>query len=176
MKIYQKENFNEDKDKVNGSSIAFILEFYEKKFLFLADAHPSIIEEGLKQYVENKSEKIHFDAVKISHHGSTNNTSVELLNMISCDKFILCTNGAKFEHPDDETIARIISSNTNIHKKIISNYKSKSIRNFVDNYDLMDKYNYEIICINDVCIPNNKCKVTNICIKGEDNECIVTVN
>lgn len=175
-KLSKQENFNEDKDKVNGSSISFILEFYRRKFLFLADSHPRVIEEGLRHYMKNECEKIHFDAVKISHHGSANNTSVELLNMISCNKFIICTNGARFEHPDDETIARIICSDTTIHKKIISNYKSKSIKKFNNNHKLMAKYNYEIISTNDIHIPISKCRVTNISIEGEKDECIVTVN
>lgn len=31
--------------------------------------------------------------MKVSHHGSRNNISVELLDMIKCDKFIISTDG-----------------------------------------------------------------------------------
>ena len=35
-------DFKEDKSVANGSSIAFILTFEEKNYIFLGDAHPTI--------------------------------------------------------------------------------------------------------------------------------------
>lgn len=160
--LADKKNFTEDKNRINGSSISFILKFYEKKILFLADSHPSVIEEGLNIYRENTSEKIHFDAVKIAHHGSDNNTSPKLLDMINCDKFIISTNGFKFEHPGIATISRIIHSNPKIHKKIILNYEANNIKKYFNNTNLKEKYNYEIIYTNKISTANKKCKVTNI--------------
>lgn len=160
--LASEENFTEDKDRINGSSISFILEFNEKKVLFLADSHPSIIENGLNWYRNNTDKKIYFDAVKISHHGSDNNTSVKLINMIKCEKFIISTNGFKFDHPGSKTIARIISSNPEVHKKIISNYNTKSMKSYINNKFLKEKYNYEIFCTNDINVSNKKCNITNI--------------
>jgi beta-lactamase superfamily II metal-dependent hydrolase len=105
--------FNPDKsvnnDLVNASSISIILECANLKILLLADSRPEIIE---KYLTENYSEieRLKVDYVKVSHHGSKNNTSQKMLNYIDCDNYIISTNGgaAKHKHPSRETIARII--------------------------------------------------------------------
>jgi hypothetical protein len=45
-----KDMFEEDKSVPNGSSISFIISFNSENFLFLADAHPSIIIQGLDHF------------------------------------------------------------------------------------------------------------------------------
>ncbi len=105
--------FNPDKsvqnDLINASSISIILKCSNLKLLLLADSRPEIIE---KYLMENYSEedKLKVDYVKISHHGSKNNTSQNMLNYINSDKYIISTNGgtAKHKHPSRETIARIV--------------------------------------------------------------------
>ncbi|WP_289666006.1 ComEC/Rec2 family competence protein [Flavobacterium panacagri] len=121
-------------DIINSSSIAFILKTFDMSILFLGDAHPHLIEQILsaKYSIENK---LVVDYVKISHHGSKNNTTNALLDMIDCDKFIISTNGGNstHTHPDRETIARIIhhpervKSKYNKHRKIYLNYKIDAI-------------------------------------------------
>ncbi|WP_145328657.1 Zn-dependent hydrolase [Paenibacillus xylanexedens] len=145
----------EDCSPVNGSSIAFILEFQNKKVLFLADSHPDIIVENLKKIMlKEKIEKIHFDAVKISHHGSKHNTSNELLEIIDTDKYIFSTNGRGkgFVHPDIETVLKIITVKTDRKKTLIFNYKPVHIFQIINNNDLIEKYNYEIIHMNDASV------------------------
>jgi hypothetical protein len=46
--------------------------------------------------------------VKIAHHGSKKNTSVALLKLIDCPRWLISTNGDHFNHPDKECVARII--------------------------------------------------------------------
>ena len=46
--------FQEDTSVANGSSIAFMIEYEEKNFVFLADAHPSVVIEGLNKFDYNK--------------------------------------------------------------------------------------------------------------------------
>ena len=72
------------------------------------------------------------DFVKISHHGSRNNTSNSLLDIIRCDKFIISTNGGKCRsnHPDRITIAHILchperNIDTKVH--LYFNYKKELI-------------------------------------------------
>lgn len=56
-----------------------------KKILFLGDSHPCIIEQELRSlYGEGP---IWFDAVKVSHHGSSGNTSPSLLKLIDSANF-----------------------------------------------------------------------------------------
>jgi hypothetical protein len=47
-------------------------------------------------------------AVKVSHHGSKGNTSSALLKLIDSPRWLISTNGDKYEHPDQECVARIV--------------------------------------------------------------------
>lgn len=97
-------------DIFNSSSIAFILRTFDMSVLFLGDAHPHFLEDILTSKGYSKDNKLIVDFVKISHHGSKNNTTNRLLDMIDCNKFIISTNGGNsfHTHPDRETIARIV--------------------------------------------------------------------
>jgi beta-lactamase superfamily II metal-dependent hydrolase len=96
-------------DIANASSIAFVLNFRDKKVLFLADSHPEVISDYLLKQGFNSKQKAKFDFIKLSHHGSAKSISKQLLNMISCNNFIISTNGgkAKSKHPSVETIAKL---------------------------------------------------------------------
>ncbi|QRY55937.1 ComEC/Rec2 family competence protein [Sphingobacterium siyangense] len=97
-------------DIFNSSSIAFVLRTFDMSILFLGDAHPLFLEETLRAKGYSVDNKLKVDLVKISHHGSKNNTTNALLDMIECEKFVISTNGgsSSHTHPDRETIARII--------------------------------------------------------------------
>lgn len=96
-------------DIANASSIAFVLKFRDKKVLFLADSHPEVISDYLLKQGFNSKQKATFDFIKLSHHGSAKSISKQLLNMISCNNFIISTNGGKAmsKHPSVETIAKL---------------------------------------------------------------------
>ncbi|MEH6944702.1 MBL fold metallo-hydrolase, partial [Bacillus sp. JJ722] len=74
--------YEEDKALVNGSSIAFILEYKDKRVLMLADAHPSIIIKNLREIYGQTVDKIYMDLIKLSHHGSKRNINEEFVNNI----------------------------------------------------------------------------------------------
>lgn len=100
-----------EEDFVNASSIAFLMKSKTYSVLFLGDARPEIIIYSLLRLGYNTTtNKLKIDYLKISHHGSKNNTSNELLSYIDCNHFIISTNGGtgKSKHPDRETIARIL--------------------------------------------------------------------
>ncbi len=93
----------------NGSSIAFVLKYKEKKFLFLGDAHIDVIVESLKSLGFNDTDnKLHVDFVKLSHHGSSANICQEFLDIVETNKYIISTNGKSHNHPDMETLCLII--------------------------------------------------------------------
>lgn len=138
------EIFLEDITTTNGSSIAFVLEYDNLHLLFLGDAHPSVLISGLKKHYTTDEFPIKFDLIKVAHHGSKNNTSIELLNYIDSENYIFSTNGLSHNHPDPETIARIINRKVEFTRKLYFNYVLDSIVPFKDK-DLMRKYNYQII-------------------------------
>jgi beta-lactamase superfamily II metal-dependent hydrolase len=103
----------EDKSVANGSSIAFLLSFGGKNYLFLGDAHPSIIVSALKDLNITKEYPIRVEFLKVSHHGSCKNTNQELLELIKTDNYIISSNSEVHGLPNKRTIARIINHNPN---------------------------------------------------------------
>ncbi|HGY2283506.1 TPA: ComEC/Rec2 family competence protein [Citrobacter braakii] len=128
-------------DLLNSTSIACLIEYKNKKVLMLGDAHPEIVSKQLKIVLKNRQiEKINIDVVKISHHGSKHNTTSELLNLISCNRFIISTDGSRpYNHPDVETINKIIINaiNTGFPKVYFYfNYQSASEFEIINEADL----------------------------------------
>ena len=108
-----KFKFKEDKSIPNGSSIAFIMEYEDKNFLFLGDAHPSVVVEGLNKFDIDKENSLQAELIKISHHGSKHNTNSELLSLIKTDNYLISSNATKHGLPNKRTVARIIKNNPN---------------------------------------------------------------
>lgn len=126
-----------DNSPINGSSISFIIEYYGKKLLFLADAHPDIITDNI-----SKSKNERFNLVKVSHHGSAKNTTNKLAQILNSDLFLISTNGSNHSHPDFESLAKIIYHQKN-PKKLVFNYNTNNAKK-IDNAEWMKKYNYNI--------------------------------
>jgi hypothetical protein len=119
-------------DIANASSIAFVLHYRDKKVLFLGDSHPEVIFSYLVSQNFSSTNKAVFDYVKLSHHGSSKSISKELLSLISCNNFIISTNGgkARSKHPNVETIAKLaicIDRNGNDEINFYFNYSLSSI-------------------------------------------------
>ena len=115
-----------DSSATNGSSIAFIMEFNCQKLLFLGDAHEDIIYDELTS-LKDSGYELDFEIVKISHHGSNNNISNRLLELVSSKRFLISTNG-KHCHPDLGAIAKIIASGQ--EAEIITNYTHDKLEVF----------------------------------------------
>jgi len=131
---------SEDNRASNGSSIAFVLEIGGKKLLFLADSHPSVILSSLKSIYGE--EPLHFDFIKISHHGSYYNSSLELLNFIDAPKYCISTDGLG-HHPNLETLCWIVGRPNTYTRTICFNYKHSGAM-FLENQAWKDKYNYKL--------------------------------
>jgi len=102
------DEFSEDESIHNGSSIAFIFEYSGKRLLFLGDAHNDVIADNIKDLGHSEDNPLLLDYVKLSHHGSKYNTSPELLKLISCQNFIISTNGNRHGLPNKLTLSRIV--------------------------------------------------------------------
>ena len=134
-----------DSSPTNGSTIAFILEFQDKKVLFLGDSHEDIIIESLKTIYQD--EEIFFDAVKIPHHGSNNNYSTNLANIINSDKYMISTNGVKHSHPNIEVISKIMTKEKN--KTLYFNYEH-NVSTIISDPEIMNKYNFQVCTSNEI--------------------------
>lgn len=125
----------------NGSSIAFLLEAKDRRILFTGDAHPDLLEEGVGALAEQEGGKLKIDLLKISHHGSRDNTTNKLLSLIDCENFAISTNGSRHDHPHQESIAKIIRSREG-RKNIYFNYQQPHTYIWANN-SLKETHNYE---------------------------------
>ncbi|HYC92755.1 MAG TPA: CHAT domain-containing protein [Thermoanaerobaculia bacterium] len=100
--------FSSDPAAPNGSSIAVLAEYEGAVALLGADAHAPVLTESLGKLLPRGKTRLKIDAFKVSHHASQNNVSRELVSMLDCPRFLVSSNGAHFNHPDREAIARII--------------------------------------------------------------------
>lgn len=116
--------FISDTSLPNKSSLSFLLEYNQKRILCLGDCHVETVESWLNN---REIEILDVDLVKISHHGSKNNTSLNLLNRINCKNYFISTNGNLHSHPDLETLARIVKVNKDKETFININYEIKNI-------------------------------------------------
>jgi len=137
-----EQPFIEDDAIGNGSSMSFILSFNEKTVLFMGDAHPSDIEQSIKKI--SNTDKLCFNAIKVSHHGSSGSMSPSLLELIDAEYYLISTNGHKYNHPSQETIARIIARPPlNSSRVLVFNYKTET-STFFENPEYQREYKYEI--------------------------------
>lgn len=133
-----------DSNNANGASIAFILEFKGKKILMLGDAHDNIIRKSLESLGYSKYNKLKVDVVKISHHGSNNNTSKRLIEMIECYKYIISSDGSRRNSPGKKCICRIIKY-SDMKCKLYFNYEIID-EIFINNFTKEEKL-YKSRCI-----------------------------
>lgn len=129
------DKFKEDPAIHNGSSIAFILTFDKKNFVFLADAHPTVVANSLKEFGYSKEKPLKAELLKISHHGSKANNNIEMLELIDTSKYIISTNGDKHAHPNKKFLARLASVNNNC--EVFFNYPEQiekifSVNDYID--------------------------------------------
>ena len=100
----------EDEDDAipNGSSIAFVFELHEQRILLLGDSHPKVIIQALSNLGYTSRKPLHLTAAKLSHHASRRSISNELLSLIRCNHYFVCTDGSRHGLPDKEAFAKIL--------------------------------------------------------------------
>jgi hypothetical protein len=137
--------FKPDQAAANGSSIAFLAEHDAGSCLFLADAHPDAVTASLKRLLQERgATRLKVDAVKVAHHGSKNNTDVELVSLIDSPRFLFSTSGAQFKHPDEEAIAGIIDGAGGRPLTLYFNYLSEFNKKWQEQA-LQDKHKYSAV-------------------------------
>lgn len=140
--LINSDSFKEDNSIHNGSAIAFVVEKQGKSMLFLSDAHPQTIIDSLVSLGYSPENPLKTDFVKLSHHGSKSNTSIELLNLIQSDNFLISTNGSKHKLPDKRCLSRIIK--TKEYVNLYFNYPELTSNIFAEK-DFFDYPNFSIV-------------------------------
>ncbi len=135
-------DFKQDTAPANGSSIAFLAECDGVRGIFSGDAYPNVLAASLSRMLKKPSEKLALDFFKIPHHGSRSNLSPDLIDMMRCKQYIFSSNGDIFNHPDEESVARVI-----MHDKtsplIWFNYTTE-FNKMWKNKNLVAKHKYQV--------------------------------
>lgn len=112
-----------DNSVTNGSSISFVLEIEGRRLLFLGDSWADDTTAALAANGPTV-----FDAVKIAHHGSARNTSVELLKLVDSPHFFISTNGERHNHPDFAVLKAIVDRPAAFRRTLHFNYSTPASR------------------------------------------------
>lgn len=128
-KIDFKPEKSINNDIYNASSISFKLKCLDISFLLLADSRPEVISNSLRDLGYSVMTPLEVNFVKISHHGSLNNTSQELLSLIKSNNYLISTNGgtSNHKHPSRETIARIVYKSNRLEDTVLNIYTNYDV-------------------------------------------------
>lgn len=142
-------SFEQDKSIENASSIAFLAECNEKKILWLADAHPNILINSLRQLGYSENNPLVCDWVKVTHHGSSGNNSSQLYELIRCNNYLFSANAENIHYlPSKECLVRILSNPKRNDNKyhFYFTYDNPLLRSIftVDGENVFTNYNFEV--------------------------------
>ena len=112
-----------DNSVTNGSSISLVVEIEGRRLLFLGD---SWADDTVAALAANGPSI--FDAVKIAHHGSVHNTSLDLLTLVDSPHFFISTNGDRHDHPDFAVLKAIVDRPAAFCRTLHFNYSTPASR------------------------------------------------
>ena len=98
-----------DESVFNLSSIVTIAEIDGRQMLLTGDARGDHIIEGLKTAGLFKNDGVHFDLLKIPHHGSDHNVSTEFFRDVRADHYVFSGDG-KHGNPELATIQMLLNA------------------------------------------------------------------
>ncbi|MFZ4105961.1 MBL fold metallo-hydrolase [Flavobacterium sp.] len=148
---FDLEKWKEDNSIENGSSISILMEYNNKKILWLADSHPNEVVNSLTKMGFNKKNRIVCDWVKVTHHGSNGNNSDELYELINSENYLFSVNGEnKHNLPSKECMARILRNKNrplNSKYKFYFTYDNEILRSIfkTEKDNIFEEYNFEVI-------------------------------
>jgi hypothetical protein len=126
--VFSAKSAGDDRSVANGSSISFLFEYEGSAVLFAGDAHARTLAASLRRLVAARGvPRLRFDAVKLPHHGSLGNVHADWLDLVDCERWLVSTNGAVFDHPDEEAVA-LVGEKRDGPVRILCNYDSPSTR------------------------------------------------
>ncbi len=87
-------------EEYNNTSIGILLEYGQKRFLFVGDAESAAEQKMLQSGLD-----IHADVLKIGHHGSSDSTSQEFLDAVNPTYAVIsCGKNNDYGHPHERTL------------------------------------------------------------------------
>jgi len=144
LEALARKSVTKDTSVANGSSIALLAEFDEHAILLTGDAHADMLVKSIEQPQRERGrpgQKLKLEALKLSHHGSANATTIPLLELLDCPRYLVSSNGNIFSHPEREAIARVILHGGH-QPTLYFNYRSP-LNELWDERVLRDRYGHK---------------------------------
>lgn len=118
-----------DPSAANGSSIMLLAEYPGHALLLVGDGHAPDLVAALDRLRAQRLLTTAFPiaAFKLSHHGSENNLTRDVLERIDCSRFLVSTDGSVHRHPDHLALLRILRYVTQ-RPELLFNYRSDTTR------------------------------------------------
>ena len=79
----------------------------------------------------------------MSHHCSARNNSIELIDLLDCNQYLISTNGSRHNHPDVKAVARVLAANDR-PVTLVFNYRSEETDPWDDD-ELRARFGYETV-------------------------------
>ena len=118
----------------NLASLVVVAEANSKKVLLTGDARGVMIIDWLTETGHlADGGRVHFDIVKLPHHGSDRNVTPEFFERVTADHYVICGNG-KHGNPEPHTLEMLFSSRPELNYKIHMTYgpdELKTHREFI---------------------------------------------
>ena len=117
-----------DRSVSNLASIVVIAEAGEKTMLLTGDARGDMILNWLRDTGRLKrGESIHFDIVKLPHHGSDRNVTPEFFQRITADHYVVCGNGGH-GNPEPSTFEMLFAARPDLNFRIHMTYGPEELK------------------------------------------------
>jgi beta-lactamase superfamily II metal-dependent hydrolase len=151
LENFDLSEWQEDSSVENASSISALIEYENKKTLWLADAHPSIIVDSLTALGYTPDNPLICDWVKVSHHGSKGNNSDQLYNIIQCSDYLISADAENRHNlPNKECLVRMLFNeyrSSDSHYNFHFTYDNQLLRDIfeVDSEASISELNFSMI-------------------------------
>ena len=105
-----------DKSPFNLASIVCVVKYKRKTILLTGDARDDDIIEGLTEAKLMKTRGVKFDILKVPHHGSSRNMSVEFFKKVKANTYIFSGDGTH-DNPDASTLDMLLEASKRRRKE-----------------------------------------------------------
>jgi hypothetical protein len=133
-----------DNSVPNLASIMFLVEIKNKKILFTGDGlGRDVLDLLSKNKMLDKNGKFYVDVLKVPHHGSERNTSLEFFNTVIAEYYVISANG-RDDNPSLNTLKWIIESGKTgkSPKKDVLTNMTQNVKKVFEEYNQIN-FNYK---------------------------------
>jgi hypothetical protein len=124
-----------DRSPYNLSSIVVVAEYEGKRMLLTGDARGDLIIQGLRQrnLLLNDNDRVHFDLLKLPHHGSNNNVEEEFFRRVTADIYVVSGDCIRHPNPNEDAMHWLATARDGADYTICCTYDLPHMRRIFDN-------------------------------------------